>query len=250
MSRRGKKRSCSRPDSLLGYLRLRRGLSIQELATATGISPMVLWHMEQMDFGVQLRFAKRIADFYEISLDEIVSNDFSVLARTGPIVGLATEEKYFITQELLHSKQLSIGRRGELLVAQLEFQKLMPSGLQSAVDAAAGLVPGNGYNVFSLTLDRKPLYIEVKTTIAKYNAAFHMSVSEKKFMEDCYMRNSRYELHRIIDLNGIPQRIIYKAEDLIKAEFKPCDFIVDTRSVDLEKVRNNSEKNEKGGKCA
>ncbi|MCR5137172.1 MAG: DUF3883 domain-containing protein [Oscillospiraceae bacterium] len=220
-----KRKTCSRPDSLLGYLRLKKGLSIEGLADEIKINPMLLWKMEQLRFTVQIRFAKRVADYYGLTLDELYNNDFSVLGRINP-GSAVSESSYFKEQAALNVKKMSVGRRGELLVAQWEFKKLMPIGLHDVVNADPGLVPGQGYDVFSLTKDSKPLFIEVKTTTAGRNVPFHMTAHERDFMIDCFKRNIRYELHRVYDLNGSAQRVIYQPEDLMNFTTIPTDYVV------------------------
>ena len=236
MSKRGKRPTCARPDSLLGYLRLRRGLSIQELSTATGVSMMVLWHLEQLRFNVRLGSCKSVAEYYGITLDEMINNDFGVLSRMDHRHCELSEEEYMRNQEDLHSRRLSIGRRGELLVAEWERNKLESIGFDAVVDASAGLMPGKGYDVMSFTMDRKPLFIEVKTTVANKNIPFHMSGRERAFMKYCFGNNIRYELHRIYDLNGIPQRAVYTPETLLRLPSVPCDYLVTPEGGDSEYV--------------
>ena len=226
MAKRGKRCSCSRPDSLLGYLRLQRGISIQQLSESIGVTPMVLWHMEQLNFNVWLSAARKVAQYFKITLDEMVSNDFRVISRLMASGSKKTDERYLNGQKELNAKKLSIGRRGELLIAQWEACKLKPIGFDTAVGAEAGLVPGMGYDVLSFTLDKRPLFIEVKSTSASENVPFHMSANERKFMMYCFKHKIKYELHRIFDLNGHPRREIYTPKDLLKAEMVPYDFIV------------------------
>lgn len=236
MSKRGKRPTCARPDSLLGYLRLRRGLSIQELSTATGVSMMVLWHLEQLRFNVRLGSCKSVAEYYRITLDEMINNDFSVLSRMDHRHCELSEEEYMRNQEDLHSRRLSIGRRGELLVADWERNKLASIGFDYGVDATPGLLPGKGYDVMSFTMDRKPLFIEVKTTVANKNIPFHMSGRERAFMKYCFGNIISYELHRIYDLNGIPQRVVYTPERLLRLPSVPCDYLVTPEGGESEYV--------------
>lgn len=236
MSKRGKRRSCARPDSLLGYLRLRRGLSIQELSTATGVSMMVICSLEQLRFNVRLRACKSVAEYYGISLDEMLNNDFSVLSRLDHRNCELSEEEYMRNQEDLHSRRLSIGRRGELLVADWERDKLASIGFDVGVDANAGLLPGKGYDVMSFSVDRKPLFVEVKTTAANKNVPFHMSANERAFMKYCFSNNISYELHRIYDLNGVPKRAVYTPEKLLRLQTVPCDYLVTPEEGESEYV--------------
>ncbi|ELQ0171784.1 helix-turn-helix domain-containing protein [Clostridium perfringens] len=55
-------------------LRKEKGLTLEQLAELTNISRNMLWHLEKGDRTGTLETLKKLADFYNVSLDYITGN--------------------------------------------------------------------------------------------------------------------------------------------------------------------------------
>lgn len=55
-------------------LRKEKGLTLEQLAEQTNISRNMLWHLEKGDRTGTLETLKKLADFYNVSLDYITGN--------------------------------------------------------------------------------------------------------------------------------------------------------------------------------
>ena len=60
----------------LKYHREKNGFSQSSLATATGISQQKISYYESGKHSIPIEFCITLADFYGISLDELVGKDF------------------------------------------------------------------------------------------------------------------------------------------------------------------------------
>ena len=60
----------------LKYHREKNGFSQSSLATATGISQQKISYYESSKHSIPIEFCITLADFYGISLDELVGRDF------------------------------------------------------------------------------------------------------------------------------------------------------------------------------
>ena len=60
----------------LKYHREKNGFSQSSLATATGISQQKISYYESGKHSIPIEFCITLADFYGISLDELVGRDF------------------------------------------------------------------------------------------------------------------------------------------------------------------------------
>ena len=60
----------------LKYHREKNGFSQSSLASATGISPQKISYYESGKHSIPIEFCITLADFYGISLDELVGRDF------------------------------------------------------------------------------------------------------------------------------------------------------------------------------
>ena len=59
-------------ESIVVFLRMRRGLTQQALAEACGISPMDVSKIERKDYGIQLWKLQQLAAFLGVALEVIV----------------------------------------------------------------------------------------------------------------------------------------------------------------------------------
>lgn len=219
------KRHCSNPGSLLGYLRLHSRLSMQELSSICHVHPMSICRIEQGNYNVYLESVLRVIGYFELSLEELIHNRFDLVIprlQSNFDDGTAAQGRQALTQQ----RKMDLGRRGELWVAHLEQEKLKNTGFANGVDIGPSLDPSRGFDCYSFTLEKEPLFIEVKTTSNHKDTAFFMSANERYFMEFCLQNGLNYELHRVFDIDRKPKRHIYTAEDLTDFTFIPTDYLV------------------------
>jgi hypothetical protein len=99
-------------------------------------------------------------------------------------------------------KRKEVGKGGEDLVISLEKKTLMELGSPHLIDDIEHVSKtqgdGAGYDIKSVTLNKEPKYIEVKTTVGGINTPFILSINELNFSKQ-YAKN--YYLYRIYDYN-------------------------------------------------
>ncbi|EPY2275178.1 helix-turn-helix domain-containing protein [Clostridium sporogenes] len=61
-------------NEILLKLRKNKGLTLEELASKTGISKNMLWHLEKGDRTGTVETLKKLSEFYQVSLDYITNN--------------------------------------------------------------------------------------------------------------------------------------------------------------------------------
>ncbi|NHI48114.1 helix-turn-helix transcriptional regulator [Clostridium botulinum] len=61
-------------NEILSKLRKNKGLTLEELASKTGISKNMLWHLEKGDRTGTVETLKKLSEFYQVSLDYITNN--------------------------------------------------------------------------------------------------------------------------------------------------------------------------------
>ncbi|EJO5346415.1 helix-turn-helix transcriptional regulator [Clostridium botulinum] len=61
-------------NKILLKLRKNKGLTLEELASKTGISKNMLWHLEKGDRTGTVETLKKLSEFYQVSLDYITNN--------------------------------------------------------------------------------------------------------------------------------------------------------------------------------
>ncbi|HID0817715.1 transcriptional regulator [Clostridium botulinum] len=61
-------------NEILSKLRKNKELTLEELASKTGISKNMLWHLEKGDRTGTVETLKKLSEFYQVSLDYITNN--------------------------------------------------------------------------------------------------------------------------------------------------------------------------------
>ena len=99
-------------------------------------------------------------------------------------------------------KKKEVGEGGEDLIINMEKKALIDLGsphlIKEIEHVSRTQGDGAGYDIKSITLNKEPKYIEVKTTVAGINTPFILTINELKFSEQ-YAKN--YFLYRIYDYN-------------------------------------------------
>jgi len=99
-------------------------------------------------------------------------------------------------------KRKEVGKGGEDLVISAEIQALTESGFPHLINDIEHVSKtqgdGAGYDIKSITLNKEPKFIEVKTTVGGINTPFILTINELNFSKK-YATN--YYLYRIYDYN-------------------------------------------------
>ncbi len=61
-------------NEVIFNLRKEKGLTLEELSSLTNISRNMLWHLEKGDRTGTVETLKKLADFYDVSIDYITGN--------------------------------------------------------------------------------------------------------------------------------------------------------------------------------
>nr|WP_315224517.1 DUF3883 domain-containing protein [uncultured Flavobacterium sp.] len=119
----------------------------------------------------------------------VPQNGVTVLPNLNP--SFQGIEKDFI-QESIDKKE--IGDAGEELVKQYEINRLKNIGYDDLSVSVKIVKDGMGYDILSFDENRKPKYIEVKTTSGKSLTPFYYSINEKLFAEQ---NKEQYFIYRL-----------------------------------------------------
>lgn len=150
--------------------------------------------------------------YYDDSLDKYVSyeckkmkanlDEKKYIKRLGQKKEKAT---FFYARKLdyerINKERKMIGNAGEELVYkdQIEFvKKYAPEYLRSVRHVSKLDGDGVGYDICSFNIDKKLVYIEVKSTIGKKETPFYMSSSEYAFFE---LHRDNYIIARVYDFD-------------------------------------------------
>lgn len=225
MSRRKKACQATAPQNVLTFLRLHYGLTQEQLAEKCGLTTMDVGKCERKQFTLQLWKLQRLAAFFRVPLNAIIYDrfDLALPSLRNPAVIKASAKRALRQRQV---KRVDNGLRGEEFVLAQEREKLAGTLYENAVDPHYSLDPSFGFDLLSFTQTGELLYIEVKTTSEDADTPFFMSANEKAFMKHCHDVGLHYELHRVYDIDGHPQQLIYSLDALRHFQFTAHDYIV------------------------
>lgn len=124
-----------------------------------------------------------------LRLQDFPSNGITTLPVVNP--NFNGIEKDYI-QEAIENKEL--GDAGEELVKQYEINRLNNLGFKDLAEKVDIMIDGKGYDILSFDQNRKPKYIEVKTTSGNSLTPFFYSINERLFAE---RNKDRYFIYRL-----------------------------------------------------
>ena len=225
MARPKKDRLIPPAENVITVLRMRNGLTQQQLADACGLTVIDVGKMERKDYKLQLCKLQTLAAFFRISLDTIV-HDRLDLALANLRAPCEVDQDTKLKLRSMQLKRLDTGLHGEDLVYEQERQKLAGTPYANAVDLHYAFDSSFGFDLLSFTPRGELLYIEVKSTSDSRNVPFFMSAAEKSFMAFCATTGRHYELHRIYNIDNQPKRVIYTLEELRHFTFVPNEYLV------------------------
>jgi len=215
------------PLTVARYLRNSRGMSIEELSVETGIKWLPIFHLEH-GLGVDLDTIKKLAAYFDVSLDCLARNDLASAAKQLHSPNVRNNRM----KDLLRRKEQiceEIGDRGEKLILEREHKRLRATPFALAVNGNVADDVMAGYDILSFTNGGEPIYIEVKTTTGNNKTPFFLSRCELAFLRECAEHGYPYQLHRIYNLNDNDEYDleVLSAEELIENyEIIPVSYIV------------------------
>ena len=126
-------------------------------------------------------------------------------------------------------KLKEIGNKGELLVLNLEIQKLKDlnkNDLAKKVTHIANFNDSAGFDILSYDAKGKEIYIEVKTTLGPVTNDFYMSSGELKFSKDNSEQYYLYRVYEYDEKNNSGNLFIRKGEIDKNFSLKPLKYKV------------------------
>lgn len=224
-------RKSANPGFLLGYLRVRDGLSQNQLAKECGLHTNDISRFERGRYGQTWKY-RRLADFFHIKVDTLVRDDIAEIAAHTKNKLVSTHR----TQEAFRKKrdiQAKVGCAGEDIVTEAERAILAGTKFANAVNPHYAESLDSGFDIMSFTSEGEPKYIEVKTTLkSSADTPFFMSAREIAFMNHCREKQLIYQLHRVYDLvdDNHWSREVYSLQDMENYEFIPTEYLVRRRN--------------------
>jgi|GEM_PF-2796634 len=215
--------------SAVRLLRTMEGATIKALAEKIGFEYKAL-HRLEMGHNCQIERFQILAEYFGVTVDALVKNDFEAIARTRK---KPVNQNLTLQNEMKkHNDECSrIGDKGQKLAFKWEIQRLRESG-----HTLAYLVNPNcaddrklGFDMLSFTADNKPIFIEVKATKGSLDTPFHMSQAQISKAAECLEDGIEYQVHRIGFVDDIGKRIlnIISARELLEDYcIKPSDYLI------------------------
>ncbi len=204
-------------DNPFFFMRKRFGLSQQELAKDTGLTPNDVCRLENGNLGAGVEKGITLAKYFSVSLEALISDSFEELYAfftEGPKTSRKMQDRI----KKLRIELDELGNGGEDWVYEQEVNKLKGTKYANAVNPNYADDEEAGCDILSFDLDGKHIYIEVKSTNGRASKAFYLTQKEKERAEECLSKGERYEIHRVHHLNNPKKRgrVIITAEELFK----------------------------------
>ena len=152
--------------SVVRYMRTRIDLSQTEVCKCSGwnFRPNDISKVERGIFNIQVGKLKKIAEFFDISIDTILKNDFRAILPVLPADRPERHEKAKSRREIIQKKMDEAGELGEKIVLEMEKERLKPLGLDMFVTADYADDESAGFDIYSFTENAVPMHIEVKSS--------------------------------------------------------------------------------------
>ena len=216
----------SNPKSLARFIRVRLGLSQNQLAHACDLTANDVSRIERGLYTIRIGALLKLAAYLGVSVDDVVKDDY---ASAVPKLGQPRRDQNAQKRmRKLAEKRITTGAAGEALVARMERAKLSDTVFEKAVNENYADNVDAGYDIMSFRRDGTPVHIEVKTTTGSANEAFFMTAGELEFAKYCAANGLAYELHRVygLDRKGRGKQVIYSAEELLDCDFQVATYLV------------------------
>ncbi|MBQ6756230.1 MAG: DUF3883 domain-containing protein [Oscillospiraceae bacterium] len=201
--------------NVLYQVRLRLGLSQNQVAIKTGLTPNDISRFEKGRLP-SLGKCIRISETMGIDIDALVRNDLqaTMSVYSKPAKSL---HKFSKKMDIVNARMNDLGRKGEDYVYAYELDSLKGTDLVNSLNPNIADDPNAGFDILSFFPDGAPKYIEVKTTTGKAETFFEMTASEVRKMTQSLKNGENYFIYRVHHYGGKKQGIkIITASELLK----------------------------------
>ena len=217
--------------SVSRYLRNYRGISMEALAEAIGVSFMTVFNLEH-NGNMKLSNLRKMAAYFHVSLDCLARNDLAAAAAQVFTPAIRKNRRKALQREK-DRKCDENGDRGERIVIEMERTRLVGTPFETAVNGNVSDDVTAGFDVLSFEESGMPVYIEVKTTVGDMDAPFYLSRGELSFLKNCIDSGWEYRLFRLYHLTDQDECefFVLSAEELLREyELVPVSYLVRRRA--------------------
>lgn len=219
------------PNSLLLYLRTSRRLSQTKLSKLAGVNLNTICQCELRGVPLSLENLRRLADFFDVSLDALAKSDLSVLADLPPIVQNSFRHCVRKTQ----CEADSISRAGENFVARQELEKLKGTSCEGKVNTDLTSSAKTCCDIVSFDpATYQPVFIKVTSIAGEEDEALSFNRAELGFLMRCVQDNIAYRLHLVhhAGSSGITQTVYTAQQILDTFDFEATGYITSRKGAD------------------
>lgn len=215
--------------SVVRYMRTRIDLSQTEVCKCSGwnFRPNDISKVERGIFNIQVGKLKKIAEFFDISIDTILKNDFRAILPVLPADRPERHEKAKSRREKIQKKMDEAGELGEKIVLEMEKERLKPLGLDMFVTADYADDESTGFDIYSFTEKAVPMHIEVKSSSGSDRQCF-ISANELNYAAFCAENNYPYKFVRIRNVFDEEKRQIktFTAQELLQMKREAANYLI------------------------
>lgn len=215
------------------YMRHRHGLSIAQLSAQTGVSAMTISRIENGCPTTDISGAIRLAEFFDISVDALLRNNFSEIFPKLSTLTAPIHEMYDRMAQISIICQKN-GLRGEDWVYLQECKRLSGTVMAHATNPNYADDDEAHFDILTFDHTGRPIVVEVKSTTRGPNEPFVLTAAELQTARDCHAEGIRYEIHRVYYVQNarkIDRYIITCEELLSNYDFIPKRFLVKKKEV-------------------
>ena len=217
-----------RLTSVTNFMRHRENLTLAEVSAQTGLSAMTISRIENRQLTVDINAVLTLADFYHISADSVLRNDFRAIF---PLLTASKAPKHDLYEKYAKAGALCQmhGISGEDWVYLQECRRLDGTVMANAVNPRYSEDKDAHFDLMTFDANGEPVIVEVKSTNRGPDEPFFLSASELDLLNECIAFGIRYELHRVFhvcDARRVNRRIITGEELLRDYSFSPEKYIV------------------------
>ena len=185
--------------NIISYIRHRLGLSISELAKATGLTNMDISRMENGYLKCGIEKFITLARFFKVPVDPLVRN---MPERVIKVVINNPGRNFGVSEKRMAGERsrIRIGDLGEDIALEFELSRHIKvnSPYLELIDPTCASKPSNGFDIMSRTLDGRKLMIEVKTSGGGLDSKFYITKTELNRAKKAASDGDVYMIYRVI----------------------------------------------------
>lgn len=216
------------PISVARYLRIYHGYTQQRVAAEAGIDIRDLMRIEQGVTNLRVVKFQRLAEYYNVGIDDLLYNRFSVILPSLP--ERPFRKPYIAKYARENQRQLDeMLQDAQAYVAEQEHEKLQGTRYERGINDAFADDPDSPYDIQSFTPDGQLVFIVVKATHCDADEPFTVTREELDLARFCVEHHHVFEIHRLYHFQNpksAPGQVIYSAEQILDLPKEPSLFTV------------------------